>query len=71
MKNKFLVFLTIALSLITSCKTTEESTNTGAMTPNNKTTKCQLIEKEFTNKGGKVTEYKELYLRCSVQDYFI
>jgi len=35
------------------------------------TTSCQLIEKEFTNKGGKVTGYKELYLRCSVQDYFI
>jgi hypothetical protein len=32
---------------------------------------CELIEKEFTNKGGKISEYKELYLRCSVQDYFI
>jgi len=32
---------------------------------------CQLIEKEFVNKGGKVTGIKELYLRCSVQDYFI
>ena len=32
---------------------------------------CQLIEKTFVNKGGKVTEYTELYLRCSVQDYFI
>ena len=36
-----------------------------------KTTTCQLIEKEFVNKGGKVTQYKELYLRCSIQDYFI
>jgi hypothetical protein len=36
-----------------------------------KTTTCQLIEKEFINKGGKVTQYKELYLRCSIQDYFI
>ena len=32
---------------------------------------CELIEKEFTNKGGKITHYKEMYLRCSVQDYFI
>lgn len=32
---------------------------------------CQLVEKSFINKGGKVTDYKELYLRCSVQDYFI
>ena len=32
---------------------------------------CQLIEKEFVNKGGKITTFKELYLRCSVQDYFI
>ncbi|MCB0400906.1 MAG: hypothetical protein KDD41_02405 [Flavobacteriales bacterium] len=35
------------------------------------TTSCELIEKEFINKGGKITEYKELYLRCSIQDYFI
>jgi len=35
------------------------------------TSTCQLIEKSFTNKGGKVTEYKEFYLRCSIQDYFI
>ncbi|MDF1671916.1 MAG: hypothetical protein P1U41_00285 [Vicingaceae bacterium] len=32
---------------------------------------CQLIEKEFVNKGGKIAVFKELYLRCSVQDYFI
>ncbi len=32
---------------------------------------CQLIEKEFINKGGKMGDYKELYLSCSVQDYFI
>lgn len=32
---------------------------------------CQLIEKTVVNKGGKMTEIKELYLRCSTQDYFI
>jgi hypothetical protein len=30
-----------------------------------------LIEKVFINKGGKITDYKELYLQCSIQDYFI
>lgn len=39
--------------------------------PDNVGTSCELIEKSFINKGGKVTEYTELYLRCSVQDYFI
>ena len=34
-------------------------------------TNCQLIEKEFTNKAGKIETHKELYLRCSIQDYFI
>jgi len=32
---------------------------------------CELIEKEFENKIGKPGGFKELYLRCSVQDYFI
>lgn len=32
---------------------------------------AEIVEKVFVNKGGKVTNYKELYLRCSVQDYFI
>jgi hypothetical protein len=32
---------------------------------------CQVIEKEFVNKGGKISDYNELYLSCSVQDYFI
>ncbi len=32
---------------------------------------AEIVEKTFVNKGGKITDYKELYLRCSVQDYFI
>lgn len=32
---------------------------------------CQLIEKNFVGKNGVDTDVKELYLRCSVQDYFI
>lgn len=70
MSSKITV-LTIVLGLLFSCKSEEKTLNPGAMNPNAKTTKCLLIEKEFTNKGGKVTEYKELYLRCSIQDYFI
>ena len=63
--------MTMVLSFLFSCKGGEEPIKDGSMDPNAKTTKCLLIEKEFTNKGGKVTEYKELYLRCSIQDYFI
>ena len=39
--------------------------------PNNPYTNCLLIEKSFQNKIGKTGDFKELYLRCSVQDYFI
>jgi len=34
-------------------------------------TYCELIEVSFTNKMGVDSDVKELYLRCSVQDYFI
>lgn len=34
-------------------------------------TSCQIVEKIFRNKAGKVLGDTELYLRCSVQDYFI
>lgn len=39
--------------------------------PNIITAGCQVVEKKFVNKGGKSTDIKELYLRCSVQDYYI
>lgn len=35
------------------------------------TLNCQVVTKPFINKIGKTTEHKELYLRCSIQDYFI
>ncbi len=70
MKTNIIILIIIS-GFLTSCKNEKESLKAGTMDPNAKTTKCQLIEKEFTNKGGKVTEYKELYLRCSIQDYFI
>lgn len=53
----------IILLLSFSCKNTSEI--------NLQTTTCQLIEKDFTHKGGEFTEAKELYLHYSNQDYFI
>ncbi len=67
MKKQFILFF-IVFGL-TACTETKEI-STGNKTISSTTT-CQLIEKEFTHKGGKLTEYKEFYLRCSVQDYFI
>ena len=70
MNNLVILTTLIAVSLF-SCSNNSIKLHDQTMNPNDKNTHCQLIEKQFTNKGGKVTEYKELYLRCSVQDYFI
>ena len=71
MKSRLIIIL--FTYLLFSCGSTEEVTSNGKSMSlkDSKTTTCQLIEKEFINKGGKVTQYKELYLRCSIQDYFI
>ncbi|MGB0882268.1 MAG: hypothetical protein ACPGSO_04900 [Vicingaceae bacterium] len=63
-------YLTLIILLFSSCKNTAEISNSNK-TINSNTTTCQLIEKEFINKIGKSTGVKELYLRCSIQDYFI
>lgn len=34
-------------------------------------TSCLVIEKPFVRKNGEVSNFKEIYFRCSVQDYFI
>jgi len=39
--------------------------------PNIITVGCQVVEKAFVNKDGKSSGFKELYLRCSIQDYYI
>ncbi len=62
---------TIFIIFIYSCKPQLAPTLKTAKSTKNNTITCQLIEKSFINKGGKITEYKELYLRCSIQDYFI
>jgi hypothetical protein len=66
--KKILVAFTILLSVLSCSETKNISSSKKIKT---ETTTCQLIEKNFTHKGGKLTEYKELYLRCSIQDYFI
>ncbi|MCB0409599.1 MAG: hypothetical protein KDD29_05230, partial [Flavobacteriales bacterium] len=70
--NPFFLFLLISFLIVSSCKNTQ-TTNDLPLSEKkpSKYTTCQLVEKEFINKGGKITEYKELYLRCSIQDYFI
>ncbi|MBI2279267.1 MAG: hypothetical protein HYU68_01035 [Bacteroidetes bacterium] len=69
MKN---IFLLLVILFLISCKTPETtSTPLKVKDPNSPYTTCVLVEKEFVNKGGYATDYKELYLQCSVQDYFI
>jgi len=64
MKNLFLIFL-ISLSTVSFSQTKTPSKS------NIITTGCEVVEKEFVNKAGKISDFKELYLRCSVQDYYI
>jgi hypothetical protein len=70
MRNYFSIFILI-FSLSSCSNTKEVNTEKSMKLTDSKTTSCQLVEKAFTNKGGKVTAHKELYLRCSIQDYFI
>lgn len=65
---RLIVLFTLSLILF-SCKESEIPIR--EMDPNSDLTSCLLIEKEFENKIGEASTYKELYLRCSVQDYFI
>ena len=67
MKHLLLIFT--LLFTVLSCSETKEISSGNKVKSESIT--CQLIEKEFTHKGGKLTEYKELHLRCSIQDYFI
>lgn len=58
--------------LLLSCSSNKiEHTNTNREKKAASFYSCELIEKEFVNKIGKSNGVKELYLRCSVQDYFI
>lgn len=65
--------LQVLLILLTfSCQQkTEIVSQSRLKDPNAKYTTCVLVEKSFINKGGKMGDFTELYLQCSVQDYFI
>ena len=64
MKNIFLfIFILPSINLFSQQMLPKE--------PNIITAGCQVVEKAFVNKVGKTTEFKELYLRCSIQDYYI
>jgi len=72
---KKLIYI-LLITLISSCNNSKDVISTQSKGLSMSDAKpniynCQLIEKEFVNKGGKITTFKELYLRCSVQDYFI
>ena len=64
MKN-LLLFLALGIGF------TSLSQNEGQKIKRSDITNCLLIEKEFINKGGDATGDMELYLRCSMDDYFI
>lgn len=64
------LILSLSVIFLSSCKNSSE-TNLKEKDPNAKYTTCELIEKPFVNKRGISTDYMELYLRCSIQDYFI
>lgn len=58
--------------LTTSCKNNTEKIAFREKSIHDEATHCQLIEKSFSNKIGiENPELKELYLRCSIQDYYI
>ena len=63
MKKYGLVVLFLA-GLICYGQVEKRNTNSGI-------TSCLLVEKSFMSKSGDGTEIKELYLSCSIQDYYI
>jgi hypothetical protein len=67
-------FLIVIIMFLLGCKTKngiDNNTTKKVKDPNAKYTTCVLVEKSFVNKGGKMSDFKELYLQCSIQDYFI
>lgn len=61
------IFLLLLLFLM-SCSSEEHITREKTA---NSYTSCQLVEKSFIKKNGEASDFKELYLRCSIQDYYI
>jgi hypothetical protein len=72
-KQYILVFSLILFSY--SCGVSENSTmekhNKEPLSDSKNILGGILVEHPFTSKNGETSEIMELYLRCSVQDYFI
>lgn len=71
LKNKVLVISVLSMFLGSCVETkdiVDQDTDAKMEVSNSGTTTCQLIEKPLTTRGADIME---LYLRCSVQDYFI
>lgn len=65
-------YILILFWFTTSCKNNTEKIVFREKSIHNEATHCQLVEKTFFNKVGvENPEMKELYLRCSIQDYYI
>lgn len=71
MKNSILILFCYFLLSCANNSKNSITTQSRVKDPNAKYTTCVLIEKSFINKGGKMSDFTELYLQCSVQDYFI
>ena len=65
-----LTFLTM-IALIACTNTKILTKERSMMLTDANTYKCLLIEKELIDEQNNSKQYKALYLRCSVQDYFI
>jgi len=70
-----IIVVAILSILVAACAETkpvvESDSGRTMQISNTGTTTCQLIEKPFIIKNGVESDIMELYLRCSVQDYFI
>lgn len=65
-------YILMLFFVITSCKNNTKKIALREKSIDSEVTNCQLIEKTFFNKiGVENIEMKELYLRCSIQDYYI
>lgn len=72
MKVLYLVLIAFTASILLSCAETQIKESGRSMSLSNSgTTTGQLIEKPFIIKNGVESNVMELYLRCSIQDYYI
>lgn len=73
---RFLILLLAALSTLSLCKKNVVSMGKQEKQSSFNSDSTQIIsglivQKPFVNKAGKASDFKEMYFRLSVQDYFI